>query len=145
MVVRWGEGGSAKDASRRADEMLSLLGLGKKAHLRPSEMSGGEKQRVAIGRALIKEPEFCFADEPTSALDWAHGEQVIELLRNAAHERNATVLIVAHDARIIPYVDRVYNLEDGCLHVSEEEGRGEEPHEHAGRNGDLSPRIPSVH
>ena len=88
----------------------------------PSEMSGGEKQRVAIGRALIKEPEFCFADEPTSALDWAHGEQVIELLRNAAHERGSTVLIVAHDARIIPYVDRVYNLEDGCLRDGEDDG-----------------------
>ena len=139
MVVRWGEGASAKEARRRADEMLTLLGLGKKAHLRPSEMSGGEKQRVAIGRALIKEPEFCFADEPTSALDWAHGEQVIELLRNAAHERGATVLIVAHDARIIPYVDRVYNLEDGCLRESEDESRSED---HA-RNGEHTPRYPA--
>ncbi len=143
MVVRWGEGASTRDSRRRADEMLTLLGLAKKSHLRPSELSGGEKQRVAIGRALIKEPEFCFADEPTSALDWAHGEQVIELLRNAAHERGSTVLIVAHDARIIPYVDRVYNLEDGCLHESEDEGR---PHDHAdGRNGELAPRYPSVH
>ncbi len=115
MVVRWGEGASASEARRRADEMLTLLGLAKKAHLRPGEMSGGEKQRVAIGRALIKEPTFCFADEPTSALDWAHGEQVVELLRAAAHERGATVLIVAHDSRIIPYVDRVFHLEDGHL------------------------------
>jgi putative ABC transport system ATP-binding protein len=145
MVVRWGEGASARDARRRSDEMLTLLGLGKKAHLRPSELSGGEKQRVAIGRALIKEPEFCFADEPTSALDWAHGEQVIELLRTAAHERGSTVLIVAHDARIIPYVDRVYNLEDGCLRDSEDES-GDGSHEHAdGRNGERSPRYPSIH
>jgi putative ABC transport system ATP-binding protein len=115
MVVRWGEGASARDARRRADETLGLLGLGRKGHLRPGELSGGEKQRVAIGRALIKDPNFCFADEPTSALDWASGEQVIELLRSAAHERGATVLIVAHDARIIPYVDRVFNLEDGRM------------------------------
>jgi putative ABC transport system ATP-binding protein len=120
MVVRWGENATARDARRRADEMLSLLGLAKKAHLRPAEMSGGEKQRVAIGRALIKDPNFCFADEPTSALDWAHGEQVIELLRAAAHERGAMVLIVAHDARIIPYVDRVFHLEDGFLRESED-------------------------
>src|SRR5205807_3694490 len=78
MVLRWGQGASAKEARRKTDEMLSLLGLARKAHLRPAEMSGGEKQRVAIGRALMKNPDFCFADEPTSALDWAHGEQVIE-------------------------------------------------------------------
>jgi putative ABC transport system ATP-binding protein len=115
MVVRWGEGASARDARRRADEMLDLLGLTKKAHLRPAEMSGGEKQRVAIGRALIKDPNFCFADEPTSALDWAHGQQVIELLRSAAHDRGATVLVVAHDSRIIEHVDRVVYMEDGVL------------------------------
>jgi putative ABC transport system ATP-binding protein len=126
MVVRWGEGASARDARRRADDMLTLLGLHKKSRLRPAELSGGEKQRVAIGRALIKEPDFCFADEPTSALDWHHGEQVIELLRTAAHERGATVLIVAHDARIVPYCDRVYHLEDGCLQESEEVTRGDE-------------------
>jgi len=115
MVLRWGEGASGRDARRRSDEMLALLGLAKKSRLRPSELSGGEKQRVAIGRALIKNPQFLFADEPTSALDWAHGEQVIELLRNAAHERGATILVVAHDSRIVPFVDRVLYLEDGNL------------------------------
>ena len=120
MVVRWGEGASARDARRRADEMLALLGLAKKSHLRPTELSGGEKQRVAIGRALIKEPNFCFADEPTSALDWKAGQQVIELLRSAAHDRGATVLVVAHDARIIEHVDRVVHMEDGRLWIQEE-------------------------
>jgi putative ABC transport system ATP-binding protein len=115
MVLRWGQGASGREARRRTEAMLSLLGLRNKLSLRPAELSGGEKQRVAIGRALIKEPDFCFADEPTSALDWAHGEQVIELLRTAAHERGATILVVAHDARIIPYVDRVFDLEDGRL------------------------------
>jgi putative ABC transport system ATP-binding protein len=120
MVVRWGEGASIREARRRADEMLDLLGLSKKSHLRPTELSGGEKQRVAIGRALVKDPNFCFADEPTSALDWAHGEQVVELLRSAAHDRGATVLIVAHDARIIEHVDRVIHMEDGCLRQQDE-------------------------
>jgi putative ABC transport system ATP-binding protein len=115
MVLRWGEGATAREARRRAEEMLSLLGLAKKAHLRPAELSGGEKQRVAIGRALIKEPMFCFADEPTSALDGAHGDQVVELLRTAAHERGSTILIVGHDHRIIPYADRLFYLEDGTL------------------------------
>jgi putative ABC transport system ATP-binding protein len=115
MVLRWGKGFSAAEARKRSDDTLSLLGLGAKLGSRPAQLSGGEKQRVAIGRALVKQPSFCFADEPTSALDWAHGEQVIELLRNAAHERGATILVVAHDARIMPYVDRVYNLDDGNL------------------------------
>jgi putative ABC transport system ATP-binding protein len=96
--------------------MLSLLGLERKMHLRPAQLSGGEKQRVAIGRALVKMPRICFADEPTSALDWAHGEQVIELMCQAARDREATILIVSHDARIIPYMDRVIHLEDGRLH-----------------------------
>jgi putative ABC transport system ATP-binding protein len=115
LVLRWGGGSSYRDARDKATHMLSLLGLSKKANLRPAQLSGGEKQRVAIGRALIKDPVFCFADEPTAALDWKHGEQVIELLRAAAHDHGATILVVAHDARIIPHVDRVLYLEDGCL------------------------------
>jgi putative ABC transport system ATP-binding protein len=101
-------------------------------------LSGGEKQRVAIGRALIKNPQFLFADEPTSALDWAHGEQVVELLRNAAHERGATILVVGHDSRIIPFVDRVYYLEDGSLR--EPEGASLTP-----PHADSPTRLPGVY
>jgi putative ABC transport system ATP-binding protein len=115
MMLRWGKGASAREARHTSDKMLALLGLGKKANLRPAQLSGGEKQRVAIGRALIKEPSFCFADEPTSALDWKHGEQVIELLRVAAHDCGSTILVVGHDARMIPHVDRVLHMEDGVL------------------------------
>jgi len=115
MVVSWGEGLPAREARRRADEMLDLLGMARKANLLPAQMSGGEKQRVAIGRALIKRPAFCFADEPTSALDWEHGRQVIELLHESTRRRGATVLVVAHDIRIESYADRIFHLEDGCL------------------------------
>jgi putative ABC transport system ATP-binding protein len=115
LVLRWGQHVPEGEASDRADEMLALLGLAKKGHLRPGQLSGGEKQRVAIGRALIKEPAVCFADEPTSALDWTHGQQVAELLRAAAHERGATVLVVSHDSRLVAYADRVLHLEDGRL------------------------------
>jgi putative ABC transport system ATP-binding protein len=115
MVLRWGKGASAREARARADEMLEMLRLRRKADLRPGQLSGGEKQRVAIGRALIKNPRFCFADEPTSALDWKHGEQVVELLRSAAHDYGATILVVAHDARIVSHVDRVFHLTDGML------------------------------
>jgi putative ABC transport system ATP-binding protein len=95
--------------------MLGLLGLGRKAGLRPAQLSGGEKQRVAVGRALVKRPAFCFADEPTSALDWEHGEQVVRLLRAAAAEHGATILIVSHDSRIVAHVDQVFHIEDGHL------------------------------
>jgi putative ABC transport system ATP-binding protein len=115
LVLRWGEGASRRDARRRAGQVLDLLGLGPKAGQRPGHLSGGEKQRVAIGRALVKDPAFCFADEPTSALDWAHGRQVVELLHEAAHRRGATVLVVSHDARLIPYADHTFHLEDGRL------------------------------
>jgi putative ABC transport system ATP-binding protein len=115
MVLRWGEGAGAREARRQADAMLDLLGLARKAGLRPAQLSGGEKQRVAVGRALVKRPAFCFADEPTSALDWEHGEQVVRLLRAAAAEQGATILIVSHDARIVAHVDQVFHIEDGHL------------------------------
>jgi putative ABC transport system ATP-binding protein len=115
MVVRWGEGLSRREARRRTAETLDLLGLARKADLLPPQLSGGEKQRVAIGRALIKRPGFCFADEPTSALDWAHGKHVIELLHRATRDQGATVLVVGHDQRIAPYADQVLHLEDGSL------------------------------
>jgi putative ABC transport system ATP-binding protein len=115
MVLRWGEGASRREARLRTLELLDRLGLAKKAHLRPAQLSGGEKQRVAIGRALIKKPALCFADEPTSALDWSHGEQVMELLSAAARDQESTILVVSHDPRLIPYADQVFHLEDGCL------------------------------
>jgi putative ABC transport system ATP-binding protein len=115
IVLRWGKALPAREARTRADKMLALLGLGNKGRLYPRQLSGGEKQRVAIGRALVKSPRLCFADEPTSALDWAHGEQIVELLRAAAHRRGAAVLMVSHDARVVPYADQVLHLEDGRL------------------------------
>jgi putative ABC transport system ATP-binding protein len=114
LVLRWGANVAGREARRRSEEMLTALGLQSRLHLRPAQLSGGEKQRVAIGRALVKGPILCFADEPTSALDWAHGKEVVRLLRDAAH-RGATVLAVSHDARIVPYADRVFHLEDGQL------------------------------
>ena len=131
LVLTLGLGVGARKARRRADDMLGSLGLEDKGHLRPGQLSGGEKQRVAIGRALIKSPTFCFADEPTSALDWANGEQVVALLEAAAHRDGATVLIVSHDARLIPFADQVFHLEDGCM-VDKESGELSET-----RNGGL--------
>jgi putative ABC transport system ATP-binding protein len=120
LVLRWGEGVAPRLARQRADELLGRLGLLGRAALRPAQLSAGEKQRVAVARALIKEPICCFADEPTSALDWGFGRQVIELLHHAAHVRRAAVLIVSHDDRIMAYADRVCYLEDGRLRQTSE-------------------------
>jgi putative ABC transport system ATP-binding protein len=115
MVLRWGEGTSRRDARVRAEEMLDLLGLGPRMNLLPAQLSGGEKQRVAIGRALVKRPRFVFADEPTSALDWGHGKHVVELLADTAMSNGATVFVVAHDNRIAPFAQRVCHMKDGSL------------------------------
>jgi len=115
IVLKWGSGAGSSDARHRADEMLDKLGLAKNKHKKPAQLSGGEKQRVAIARALVKNPNFVFADEPTSALDWENGQKVIEMLRDAAHERKASILVVSHDHRILPFVDVYYHLEDGYL------------------------------
>jgi putative ABC transport system ATP-binding protein len=115
MVLCWGLGKTPADARRPVAEMLELLGLADKAERPAQDLSGGEKQRVAIGRALIKEPAFCFADEPTSALDWERGEQVVELLRIAARDRGTTVLVVGHDPRMIAQADHVLELDEGTL------------------------------
>jgi len=115
IVLKWGNGTGSGEARRRSNEMLDRLGLEKNKHKKPSQLSGGEKQRVAIGRALVKNPTFMFADEPTSALDWENGQKVIELLRDAAHDRRASILVVSHDQRILPFVDVHYHLEDGNL------------------------------
>lgn len=115
LVLKWGSGVNGAIARRMALETLDQLGLADRAHLRPQALSGGEKQRVAIGRALVKKPSLLFADEPTAALDWKHGEQVVNLLRQAAHEQNATVVLVSHDPRIIPLSDQVRHLVDGRI------------------------------
>jgi putative ABC transport system ATP-binding protein len=123
IVLKWGEGASARDARKRADHVLGQLGLSNKAHLRPAELSGGEKQRVAIGRALVKNPTYVFADEPTAALDWDNGQQVIRMLTENARDRGAMVLVVTHDPRLVPYADRVFELADGQMQAEGEPGQ----------------------
>ena len=133
MILCWGNGLTIREAREPVEEMLTLLGLGEKQHLLPNELSGGEKQRVAIGRALIKQPAFCFADEPTSALDWDRGQQVIELMRLAAHDRGTAVLVVSHDPRTLPFADRVLYLSDGRL-TEQDTIHGTPVHEEPVRN-----------
>jgi putative ABC transport system ATP-binding protein len=83
--------------------------------LRPAELSGGEKQRVAIARELAKQPQLQFADEPTRALDAANGQSIIDLLHRIEHNHGTAVMCVSHDPRLVAHADRVLAMEDGRI------------------------------
>ena len=104
------------ERSARADEMLRMVGLDEaKAQRRPSRLSGGEQQRVAIARAFAAQPPLILADEPTGSLDRATGLKIVELLRQAATQQQATVLVVTHDERVASQANRRLAIEDGIL------------------------------
>ncbi|QMU71444.1 ABC transporter ATP-binding protein [Streptacidiphilus sp. P02-A3a] len=100
---------------RRAKELLSQVGLGEYGGRRPGQLSGGQQQRVAIARALITEPEVVFADEPTGALDTRTAHEVLGLLRGAADNLGATIVMVTHDPVAASHADQVLFLADGAL------------------------------
>jgi putative ABC transport system ATP-binding protein len=104
-----------REAARRAKELLGYLEIAHRAESLPANLSGGEQQRVAIGRALANEPPLILADEPTAALDTERGSKVMALLRRIARERRSAVITVTHDHRMIEGFDAVYHLEDGVL------------------------------
>ncbi|MEG0148584.1 MAG: ABC transporter ATP-binding protein [Comamonas sp.] len=104
-----------KQSLQRAKQALDEVGLSHRSHMRPAELSGGEKQRVAIARAMAKEPQLLFADEPTSALDAESGQRVIDILHRAARSHGTTVLCVSHDPRLVRHADRVLGMEDGAI------------------------------
>ena len=114
-------GRSPKAARAQAEAALDAVGMTPRLHLRPAELSGGEKQRVAIARALAKQPRLIFADEPTSALDGENGQRVISLLQGAAREQDAAVICVTHDQRLEAWADRVIHIEDGRIARTEAE------------------------
>ncbi len=99
----------------RAGELLARLGLGERLHNLPAQMSGGQQQRVAIARALIHQPAVVLADEPTASLDTERAFQVVETFAHLIHENNRAGIIVTHDLRMVKYVDRVLQMQDGKL------------------------------
>ena len=104
-----------REAQERAKPWLERVGLGGRIAHTPSEMSGGECQRVAIARVLACEPRLILADEPTGNLDSSRGREIVALLSSIAHERGAAVLLVTHDLAALEIADRSYALRDGKL------------------------------
>lgn len=100
---------------KRGRELLTRVGLGARLDHKPYELSGGEQQRVAIARALINEPELILADEPTGNLDSHTGSDIIDLLVSLRAERNATLIIATHDARVAARAPQVIELVDGMV------------------------------
>ncbi|MCP2328999.1 putative ABC transport system ATP-binding protein [Hamadaea flava] len=106
-------------AMERARVWFERLGLSGMEGRRSGELSGGQAQRVALGRALVAEPEVLFADEPTGALDSLTGEQVMELLVGSAREQGTTVVLVTHEPRVAAYADREVIVRDGRVAMTE--------------------------
>jgi ABC-type lipoprotein export system ATPase subunit len=106
-------GVKAAERARRTAELLDAMGMGAKSARRPSELSGGEQQRVAIAVALANRPRVLFADEPTGELDVATGEEVFAALRAANTELGTTVVIVTHDSDVSGQVQRTVAIRDG--------------------------------
>ncbi len=108
-----GNGGQAR--RERVNELLDAVGLSQRAHHRPDQLSGGEKQRVAVARALAVNPVLVLADEPTANLDTENGDQVMEIMQRLNEETGTTFVFATHDPRVIPFARRVVTLRDGVV------------------------------
>jgi len=103
------------DWKRRATECLEMVGLGKRMHHRPYELSGGEQQRVAIAKAIAHRPILLLADEPTAELDSQMGAQIMAAFRRIIESENVTICMTTHDPTILEVADHVYEMVDGRL------------------------------
>ena len=104
-----------KEATAHADRLIEELGLAHRRNALPGTMSGGERQRVAVGRALMNRPKLVLVDEPTSALDTKLGAQVMELIVGEVRSRGTAAVVVTHDRRMTTYADRTVEITDGRL------------------------------
>ncbi len=105
----------AEAVRQRAAELLKYLGLGERLHHKPTELSGGEQQRVAVARALINQPDIVFADEPTGNLDSAASADLHNLIQQLRHDYGQTFVIVTHNYELAELSDRRLEMRDGVL------------------------------
>ena len=114
-IPGWIAGTPKNDLEARALELLKILGLEDRASHKPSELSGGEQQRVAVARALINNPDIVFADEPTGNLDSKHAQELHELFLHLQKTMGQTFLIVTHNEALAKMSDRVVHMKDGKI------------------------------
>ena len=115
MMPLWLRGEAKAKVAQKARTLLKRLGLEGREDHRPTELSGGEQQRVAVARALVGSPRILFADEPTGNLDQENGEKLMDLLLELYREQNMAVVMVTHNLDIAGRFRRVVELEDGCI------------------------------
>ena len=104
-----------KEVEEKAKELLTKLGLQDRFHHKPNELSGGEKQRVAVARALINDPKLILADEPSGSLDSGNKKELHSLLRKLCNEYGLTILLVTHDNELAETSDRIIEMKDGVI------------------------------
>jgi lipoprotein-releasing system ATP-binding protein len=109
------KGGSYEQGRNQALKILKTLGLTKRAEHYPHQLSGGEKQRVAIGRALITEPKLILADEPTGNLDHKNAKLVFEMFLELADELKSSIVLVTHDLALARKMKKIYHLNEGTI------------------------------
>lgn len=112
------------EARKRAIELFKALDMEHRAKAMPSQLSGGEQQRVAIARGLVNRPPVILADEPTAPLDSERALAVIRILNDMAKKFETAIIVVTHDEKIIPTFKRIYHIRDGVTYEEEGQGRG---------------------
>lgn len=109
----------AAQRSRRAKELLEMVGMGERMNHQPNELSGGQKQRVAIARAMANDPAIILADEPTGALDSATGRMVMDLFHKLNKEQGKTIILITHNPELAAETGRILTMVDGRLQGKE--------------------------